>query len=146
MNYNFDAPAGESNAQPDWQDIVKIPTGTFSARLLKAELRADNDKGNLAILAEFGVELPDQQDPVDHTEWLTTHRNRVTNKMVGLTYSKIGSMLGITAEQAKNAMIQTRHHAALNELLASKVGQVYRIEFKRSADDKYCNAQKIEPI
>lgn len=146
MSYQFDDPATESNAQPDWADIVEIPSGAFEARLTKAEIRADNDKGNLAVLTEWSVQLPDVQDPVEHTNWFTTHRKRQANWATAQSYEMIGNIIDLPAAQVKNAMIQSRYHDKMNELLASKVGNVYRLTFVRKDGSQYVNVTKVENI
>lgn len=145
-DYDFDVPAGESNAQPDWKGIVEIPSGTFTARLTKAELRVDRDKGQMSVLAEFDVELPGEQNPVSHTEWMTTHRNGTENWASAGRYQQIAKITGLSADQAKNAMIYDKHHEKLSEILSRKVQKVFNLTFVRKDGSKYVNVTDIASL
>lgn len=148
-NYTFDDPAGDSNANPDWKMPVPLETGTYTATLTRAEVKANPEKGSLAVLAEFAVEVPGEVDSVPHEEWLTTHRVpkggsvSAPTKMIGGTLKMIGAITGLESRQCLNGLVVSANHARFNELLATRVGRVFELGFKRSADGQYLNLNKI---
>lgn len=146
--YYFDDPATASNAQPDWKDVPIIPTGEFEARLVKAELKADLENGNLAVLTEFEVQVPTEPDTIPHTEWMTTHRKHkaIAPGMMAMVLKKLAALTGIDGNQVRAAMLHNKHHEKFNELLATRVGRVFRLKTVRKDGSQYTNINSLEAI
>lgn len=141
-NYNFDAAAEETNAQPDWKAMVEIPSGTFEAQLHSAAIRKKD--GWLAVVIDFKVQLPGEENPVIHTEFLTTHKDHQPTTRIGIVLSQLATLTGLPVETVKNAIIFSKNHPAFDALLTRKVGSVYSLEFVRGP--KYLNVKKFSAL
>ena len=150
-DYTFEVPAGESNAQPDWSKAPSVlpdgeTTATLEATLIEAELRLLEKTNNLAVLAEFKVAAPHEEDPVEHSEWMTVLRNGKRHKMTPYEVSRIAVLTGLSPQQVQVGMEYTSNHDKFNEVLSRRCGAVFRLTFVRKAGSQYTNITKIEEL